>query len=167
MYVHIFKWRELVGGECFFYRPSHPHYRGVTGGAACKLHAYTCCKLAWQWCEARHLIRKYMPCVCAWGPLPPGSPSRCCLAGGSSVSQGVSWLMGVWPHLTPGASSRPELWLSPETCRTTNKPIRSQQNQQPTLSTTNRSLVIYLKPFEIILHGYIFLTFNHNSRYCY
>lgn len=61
-------------------------------------------------------------CVCfACDSLPPGSLSRSCLAGGSSVSQGVSWLMGVCPHLTPGASSSPGVWLSPgerpETCR--------------------------------------------------
>lgn len=59
-------------------------------------------------------------CTCDFG-LPEGSLSRCCLAGGSSVSQGVSWLMGVCPHLTPGASSSPGVWLSPgerpETCR--------------------------------------------------
>lgn len=45
--------------------------------------------------------------------VPMGSQSLCCcLAGGSSVSQGVSWLMGVCPHLTPGANSRPGAWLS-------------------------------------------------------
>lgn len=41
------------------------------------------------------------------------SLSLCCLAGGSSVSHGVDWLIGVWPHLTPGAKRRPGVWFSP------------------------------------------------------
>lgn len=68
---------------------------------------------------------------CACDSLPVGSASRCCLAGGSSVSHGVSWFIGVCPHLTPGASSSPGAWLSPgdspETCSTvthTTVPIR-------------------------------------------
>lgn len=62
-------------------------------------------------------------CLC--DSLPVGSLSRCCLVGGSSVSHGVSWLIGVCPHLTPGASSSPWVWLSPgdrpETWRTETK----------------------------------------------
>lgn len=39
--------------------------------------------------------------------LPVLSFSLSCLLGGSSVSQGVDWLMGVCPHLTLGARTGP------------------------------------------------------------
>lgn len=45
--------------------------------------------------------------------VPVVSFSLCCLVGGSSVSHGVAWLMGVWPHLTPGANRRLWVWVSP------------------------------------------------------
>lgn len=45
--------------------------------------------------------------------IPVVSLSLCCLVGGSSVSHGVDWLMGVWPHLTPGANRRLGVCVSP------------------------------------------------------
>lgn len=81
----------------------------------CFVHMHASAAFTWLWTSG---------CVCQGGcmaagkcsvcdSLPVGSLSRCCLAGGSSVSQGVSWLMGVCPHLTPGASSSPWVWPSP------------------------------------------------------
>lgn len=55
-----------VGGECFF---TDRVTLIIVGSLAVQrvscMHACTCCKLAWQWCEVRHLIRKYMVFVCA------------------------------------------------------------------------------------------------------
>lgn len=92
------------------------------------MHAFICCQPG----SKRNAYNVAVVALIAW--LPEGSPSRCCLAGGSSVSHGVSWLMGVCPHLTPGASSSPGVWPSPgerpETCGRKKRTHTHTQNKR-------------------------------------
>lgn len=85
--------------------------------------------------------------------LPVGSLSRCCLAGGSSVSHGVSWLMGVCPHLTPGASSSPGVWLSPgdkpETCSNDNQHWLEQHTRTEVKKNMQELKAKHLTPLDL------------------
>lgn len=74
-------------------------------------------KMTFKWGTPQH---KQQPVSCVLlssvgteEHTPVVSLSLCCLVGGSSVSHGVDWLMGVWPHLTPGANRRLGVCVSP------------------------------------------------------